>query len=116
MVPQAFYQIHEPPPRPRRLNGDASPAGDLGEKLLQLRRIVLQSLLRDLPVWHQHGELRAPLMQVHAHVYHRFALLPPSGMSFCSSLFPDSEGGQRSYGIRWLRALATGQIRVDHKG
>ncbi len=25
-------------------------------------------------------------------------------MSVCSSLLPDSEGGQRSYGIRWLRA------------
>jgi hypothetical protein len=81
-------------------------------KLLQSLRIALQSLLRDLPVWHQHGELRAPFMQVHAHMYHRFGLLPPGGMSFCSSLFPDSGGGQRFYGIKWLRAHATTDIAL----
>jgi hypothetical protein len=31
VVPQAFHQIHEPPPRPRRLNGDSSPPGQLGQ-------------------------------------------------------------------------------------
>src|SRR5262245_60336031 len=39
-------------------------------------------------------------------MYHRCGLLPPGGMSFCP-IFPDSEGGQRSYGIKWLRAAAT---------
>src|SRR6266478_9732470 len=43
-------------------------------------------------------------------MYHRCGLLPPGGMSFCPSLFPDSEGGQRSYGIKWLRAPATNEI------
>ncbi len=52
VVPQAFHQIHEPPPRPRRLNGDARPRREFREKLLQSRRIVRQSLLRDFSVWH----------------------------------------------------------------
>jgi hypothetical protein len=45
--------------------------------------------------------------------YHRCGLLPPGGIGFWSSLFPDSEGGQRSYGIRWLQALATTEIALD---
>ena len=66
-----------------------------------------QSFLCDLSVWHQHGELRAPLIYVYAHMCHRCVLLPPGGMSFCASLFPDSEGGQRSYSIKWLRVPPT---------
>jgi len=75
-------------------------------KLLQSLRIALRSLLRDFPSGINTASLRAS-MQVHAHMYHRFGLLPPSGMSFCSSLLPDSGGGQRSYGIKWLRAPET---------
>jgi len=52
-------------------------------------------------------------MQVHAHMYHRFGLLPPGGISFCSRLFPDSEGGQRSYGIKWSRARAMLLDQID---
>jgi hypothetical protein len=45
-------------------------------------------------------------------MYHRFGLLPPGGIGFWSSLVPDSEGGQRSYGIKWLRAPATTEIAL----
>ena len=75
-------------------------------KLLQSLRIALRSLLRDFPSGINTASLWAS-MQVHAHMYHRFGLLPPSGMSFCSSLLPDSGGGQRSHGIKWLRAPET---------
>ena len=43
VVPQAFDQIHEPPPRPRRLNGDARSPREFREKLLQSRRLAASS-------------------------------------------------------------------------
>ena len=46
-------------------------------------------------------------------MYHRFGLLPPGGIGVCSSLFPDSEGGHRSYGIKWLRAPAITEIAAN---
>ena len=82
-------------------NARASRRGDR----LQLRALLSTAIFRSgPPTAMQHGELRAPFIQVHAHMYHRFGLLPPDGMSFCSSLFPDSEGGQCSYDSKWLRA------------
>src|SRR5215468_3761935 len=112
---QALEQIDEPPPRPRRFDGDWRVRRQLAEESLESRDLVGKSLLHNLAVLGQHRDLRTPFVQVDAHVYHRCGLLSQSGLRPTLRSQPISgwAGGQRAYDIKILRGANPATLPVE---
>src|SRR5262249_3762575 len=81
----------------------------------QARDLVRESLLNHLAVLGQHRDLRAPFVQVDAHVYHRCGLLSQSGLRPTLRSQPSSgwAGGQRAYDIKILKGAKPADLPVQ---
>ncbi len=57
LMPQTLQQVHQPPPRPRGLDGDPCRGWERGEELLDVLQPILQTMLTHRPFRSQHGDL-----------------------------------------------------------